>query len=139
MKIGFSYSRCVRDIVEGAVDPKDVLVIITRTDFDPRDDQQWAAIWQGYRFGGLAQAEWSGTEDSDEARYREVSVMLLEAGQLHQPRKFGAHPPRSPYTWIDTGPIGVERQPQAVKDAWENYKILSSLAQNSQARLHDDF
>ena len=32
MKIGLSYSRCVRDIVEGRVDIDDVLVIIARTD-----------------------------------------------------------------------------------------------------------
>jgi hypothetical protein len=36
MKIGLSYSRCVRDIVDGAVDINDVLVLITRTDFDPQ-------------------------------------------------------------------------------------------------------
>jgi hypothetical protein len=35
MKIGLSYSRCVRDIVDGRVDIADVLVLITRTDFDP--------------------------------------------------------------------------------------------------------
>ena len=32
MKIGLSYSRCIRDIVEGKVDINDVLVIISRTD-----------------------------------------------------------------------------------------------------------
>ena len=48
MKIGLSYSRCVRDIVDGKVDIRDVLVIITRTDFDPRNDDQWAGIWTGY-------------------------------------------------------------------------------------------
>ena len=41
MKIGLSYSRCVRDIVDGKVDINDVLVIIARTNFDPRDDDQW--------------------------------------------------------------------------------------------------
>ncbi len=34
MKIGLSYSRCVRDIVDGRVDIDDVLIIIARTDFD---------------------------------------------------------------------------------------------------------
>ena len=47
MKIGLSYSRCVRDIVDGTVDIDDVLVLITRTDFDPRDDTQWQGIWKG--------------------------------------------------------------------------------------------
>jgi len=45
MKIGLSYSRCILDIVEGRVDIEDVLVLITRTDFDPRDDVQWTGIW----------------------------------------------------------------------------------------------
>jgi hypothetical protein len=35
MKIGFSYSRCVRDIVEGDVNIDDVLIIIARTNFQP--------------------------------------------------------------------------------------------------------
>jgi hypothetical protein len=48
MKIGLSYSRCVRDIVDGVVDINDILVIVSRTDFDPHDDKQWQSIWQGY-------------------------------------------------------------------------------------------
>ena len=44
MKIGLSYSRCVRDIVDRVVDIADVLVIIARTDFDPHDDAQWSSI-----------------------------------------------------------------------------------------------
>ena len=51
MKIGLSYSRCVRDIVDGKVDLDDVLVIIARTDFDPHDDDQWKSIWVGYGGG----------------------------------------------------------------------------------------
>ena len=51
MKIGLSYSRCVRDIVDGKVDIDDVLVIIARTDFDPHNDDQWSGIWEGYGGG----------------------------------------------------------------------------------------
>ena len=40
MKIGLSYSRCIRDIIDGKVAMQDVLVIVARTDFDPRDDEQ---------------------------------------------------------------------------------------------------
>ena len=32
MKIGLSYSRCVRDIVDGTVPIDDVLVVISRTE-----------------------------------------------------------------------------------------------------------
>jgi len=44
MKIGLSFSRCVRDIWEGRVDSHDVLVIIARTNFNPNDDAQWEGI-----------------------------------------------------------------------------------------------
>jgi hypothetical protein len=44
MKIGLSFSRCLRDIVDGKVDIDDVMVIIARTDFDPRVDVEWKDI-----------------------------------------------------------------------------------------------
>lgn len=137
MKIGFSYSRCVRDIVEGQVSMDDVLVIISRTDFDPHDDEQWSGIWIGYGGGtenghtrgffSHSNPEWAGYHD--EARFREISIKLWEEGKLHQPRKFGTHPRRSAYVWVDTGPIGHElyAQPDAVQEAWRNYLTLSAL------------
>jgi hypothetical protein len=129
MKIGFSYSRCVRDIADGNVDIDDVLVIISRTDFDPHDDAQWSGIWRGYRHGGHSQAEWYHFKDSDEQRFRDISIELWELGKLHQPRKFGAHPRRSSYVWVDTGPIGHEQfsQPESVQQAWQSYLMLSAL------------
>ena len=130
MKIGFSYSRCVLDIVEGRVDLDDVLVIISRTDFNPHDDDQWASIWTGYRMrSGFSNSEWVACTDADEQFYRDISTELYDSGRLHQPRKFGAHPRRSPYVWVDTGPIGHEQyeQPESVQQAWQNYLMLSAL------------
>jgi hypothetical protein len=130
MKIGFSYSRCVRDIVDGKVDMDDVLVIVARTSFDPNDDEQWAGIWHGYRTrNGFSNPEWEHVADNDQERYRSVSQELYAAGKLHQPRKFGAHPPRTTHIWVDTGPIGHElyAQPDAVRQAWDHYLTLSAL------------
>ena len=131
MKIGFSYSRCVRDIVDGNIDIDDVLVIITRTDFDPKNDEQWKSIWIGYHGGGLglSNPEWRNYPPEDEDRFRSLSIELWESGKLHQPRKFGAHPRRTPHVWVDTGPIGHEQytQPESVQQAWQNYLILSVL------------
>ena len=129
MKIGFSYSRCVCDIAEGNVDMDDVLIIIARTNFDPHNDEQWQGIWGGYRHGGHSRAEWNHCKDSDEQRYRDISLELHESGRLHQPRQFGSHPRRSPYVWVDTGPIGHEQyeQPESVQQAWQNYLMLSAL------------
>ncbi len=130
MKIGFSYSRCVRDIANGDVDIDDVLIIISRTDFDPTNDEQWSSIWAGYRMrSGWSNPEWADCTDTDEQRYRDISMELYSQGKLHQPRKFGAHPRRSSYVWVDTGPVGHEQfqQPDAVQQAWRNYVMLSAL------------
>jgi hypothetical protein len=138
MKVGLSYSRCVRDIVDGVVDIKDVLVIIARTDFDPRNDEQWAGIWNGYGGGtenaytrgffSMSNPEWSGYGPEREAEFREVSIDLLESGRLHQPRQFGAHPSRRPEIWLETvlPSSELESNPTA-KKAWDNFQVVAGL------------
>lgn len=131
MKIGLSYSRCVQDIVEGRVDMEDVLVLITRTDFDPRDDDQWAGIWQGYCHGGASNPEWAGYDfhsKDDENKFRSVSIMLYTDGKIHQPRKFGAHPRRRPEIWLEAvlPSKELEKNP-AAKIAWEKFQTVASL------------
>lgn len=129
MKIGLSYSRCVRDIVDGTVPMEDVLIVISRTDFDPRDDDQWSGIWTGYRDSyGLSRPEWSKYPAEDEHRFRNVSVELWETGRLHQPRQFGYHPRRMPYYWLETvlPDSELESRP-AVKQAWEQFQVIAGL------------
>ena len=130
MKIGLSYSRCVRDIVDGIIDIDDVLVVIARTDFDPHDDEQWASIWQGYRMRqGWSAPEWANYEDEDEDKFRSVSIELWESGKLHQPRKFGAHPTRRPEIWLETVLVegDLETNP-AAKTAFEKFQTLAGLS-----------
>jgi hypothetical protein len=146
VKIGLSYSRCVRDIVEGKVDIDDVLVIIARTDFDPRDDLQWKSIWQGYGGGsdgnmmrgffGGSHPEWAGYTDADEEQFRSVSIALVEAGKFHEPRKFGAHPRRLPHIWLETilPSEELDKNP-GVKAAWQKFQMLAGL---SDVQLVDD-
>ena len=136
MKIGLSYSRCVRDIIDGVVDIEDVLVIISRTDFDPNNDEQWSGIWSGYRW---MNPEWASYPDEDEDKFRNVSIGLWEQGKLHQPRKFGAHPRRLEYYWLDVLPTtqDIDANP-AVKKAWEQFQILSGLSQ-PKSTFNDDF
>ena len=136
MKIGLSYSRCVRDIVDGVVDIADVLVIITRTNFDPRNDEQWQGIWQGYaggsdaavmrRFFGGSNPEWAGYDDED--LFRSVSIELWESGKLHQPRQFGAHPSRRPEIWLEAvlPSEELEKNP-AAKIAWDKFQTVAGL------------
>ena len=125
MKVGLSFSRCVRDIVDGTVDINDVLVVISRTDFDPNNDTQWKSIWNGYRWSN---PEWAGYPDEDEDRFRSVSIELWESGKFHQPRKFGAHPERRPEFWLETVLVSeeIESNP-AVKAAWNNFQVVAGL------------
>lgn len=132
MKIGLSYSRCLSDIVDGLVDPADVLVVISRTDFDPHDSEQWKNIWNGYRgrgggFGTLR--EWAHYDADREQEFRDVTLNLWAAGKLHQPRQFGAYPRRLPYYWLETVLPDTELGSRpAVKEAWERFQVLAGLA-----------
>ncbi len=139
MKIGLSYSRCVRDIVDGVIDIEDVLVIIARTDFDPHNDEQWADIWQGYGGGtdshslrGMfsgSNPEWAGYKNEDEDRFRSVSIELWERGLFHQPRKFGAYPRRRSEIWLEAvlPNSELEKNP-AAKMAWDKFQTVAGLA-----------
>lgn len=129
MKVGLSFSRCVRDIVEGRVSLDDVLVVIARTDLDPNDDAQWSSVWAAYAGGNYARTamEWAGTKHTEQ-QYRSVSIDLWNQGKLHQPRKFGAHPRRLPYYWLEAvlPDAELEKYP-AVRDAWQQFQSIAAL------------
>ena len=130
MKVGLSLSQCVLDIFLKKVDKSDVIVIVSRTDFDPENDEQWKSIWQGYANtrGSSLLPTWSDHSDH-EVEFRQIILNLHKTGKLHQPRQYGAHPPRIMYHWLETlaPEEDVEKNP-AVKKAWENYKILAGLS-----------
>jgi hypothetical protein len=122
MKIGLSLSRCVRDIVEGQVNIDDVLVLITRTDFDPTVPEQWDSIWDGYT---SMNPEWYNLEH--DAVYA-VVLDLWNTGRIHQPRKFGFNPPRRREFWLETVlPDSELASRPAVKEAWDQFQILAGL------------
>jgi hypothetical protein len=129
VKIGLSYSRCVRDIVDGVVDISDVLIVIARTNFNPLVDEEWSDIWHGYHSrSGWSNPEWGNYTDEDEDRFRSVSIELWESGRLHQPRKFGARAVRRSEIWLETVLVDedLENRP-AVKAAWDQFQMLAGL------------
>ena len=126
MKVGLSLSRCVRDVVEARVLYEDILCIIARTDFDPYNDDHWKNIWDGYVYGGLSNPEWANNTEGEEV-YRTVVKQLYDGGKIHQPRQFGAHPPRMPYYWLECIVPENEHNP-AQQKAWDNYKLITDLA-----------
>lgn len=140
MKIGLSYSRCVRDIVDGNVAIEDVLVLITRTDFNPHDDKQWQSIWEGYGGGShpgsiWSRPEWAGYDD--EQKFRDISIELYDTGKMHQPRQFGAHPARRPEIWLEAVlPNSELAKNPAAKKAWDKFQTLASL---SSVELNDKY
>jgi hypothetical protein len=129
MKIGLSYSRCIRDIVDGEVDINDVLVVITRTDFDPHNDEQWLGIWKGYHSRyGFSNPEWANYPPEDESKFRDISIELYDSGKMHQPRKFGAHPTRRPEIWLEAVlPSSELESNPAAKKAWDNFQVIAGL------------
>ena len=140
MKIGLSYSRCIRDIVDGKVVMRDVLVIVARTDFDPRDDEQWRSIWEGYGGGTNPGGIWSNPEwvgYNDEDKFREVTLELYNTGKLHQPRQFGSHPPRLNNYWLDCVVPENEMTP-AQQKSWDNYQLITGLTKKP-VEFNDNF
>ena len=105
----------------------EILVIVTRTNFDPINDDHWKGIWDGYIHGGYSFAEWADYADKEED-FRKITLELHSAGKLHQPRKFGAFPQRMPEYWYDVILTAETHEDNpAIKKAWENYKTLANL------------
>lgn len=126
MLIGLSLSRCVRDIVEERVIPDNVLVIISRTNFDPTIDNQWKNIWIGYTSNvSTSFPEWAGLEED---RVHGIVLDLWNQGKIHQPRKFGAHPRRLNHYWLEVIlPISEIENIPSLKNAWEQFQIIAGL------------
>lgn len=126
MKVGLSLSRCIKDIVIGAVNPEDVLVIITRTDFNPNTPEDWSNIWAGYSgYSGRSSPDWI---DLDEASVFKCVQTLYNEGKIHQPRKFGARPYRLPYHWLETILPSEELYTNpAARAAFDQFKIIAGL------------
>lgn len=127
MKIGLSFSRCLRDIYTATVDESEVLVIIARTDFDPHNDNHWNSVWYGYTQGGMSHPEWHDFKD-DYDDFRRMAIRLYDTGKIHQPRQYGAHLPRLPYHWLGCIVLDEDmKNTPAVKEAWDHYQILAGL------------
>ena len=131
MKVGLSYNRCIVDILDGQVQERDVLVIVTGTKFDPHNDQQWADL-----YGGYWQA-WSRFNYT-ESEYRDLTIRMYNNGQIHQPRLFDAVDGATgrqmmlgagTHHWRDLVLIPKDLdQHTAARDAWEHFRVLASLS-----------
>ncbi len=123
MKIGFSFGRCVRDVVNGTVELDDVLVIVAGTHVKDRPHirrviEQYLHI-EGYLIG------------LDPDRCHAVAEQLWDLGKLHQPRAYGTRPAHitEEHVWMDVVPTVLDMDP-GVKEAWDQYRTLLVMRGN---------
>jgi len=76
--VGFSLSRCVKDILNGTKKESDVKVIIART--KAANKMEWAKIVEKYR-----RSYWQSNPNEGER----IFYRLLNAGKIKQPRLEG--------------------------------------------------
>jgi hypothetical protein len=143
MKIGFSFGRCVRDIVNGTVDYDDVYLIVARTlihDSSHVDDVIAQYLHEPNYLLGL-----------DEGQCYDVGQKLYLGGKLYQPRKYGHRPVKvaEDAVWMDLMPCVDDSealQSEQVVAAWRQYQLalkMTTLKQypkkHEADRLKDDF
>ena len=123
MKIGFSFGRCVRDIVNGEVSVDDVAFLITATRIDQEEhlEQVVNAYLNepGYLLG------------LDPDRCQEVALKLWDTNRILQPRRQGMHRHQQPESsiWVDMFPTELSDN-QSVKNAWSNYRTMLHMVEN---------
>ena len=124
MKIGFSFGRGIRDIVNGEISINDVLVIVTRTHIEAPEKLE--GVVRAY----MHRPDYLMGLDAD--RCLEVALELWESGKLHQPRAYGATTTHisEGYVWMDVIPTAQDMDP-GVKEAWEAYRMLLVMRGNA--------
>jgi hypothetical protein len=132
MKVGFSLGRCIRDIVKGDVSIDDVVVIVTGTMIEDQEALEKVVKAYMYREDYL--------DGLDEAECQGVASVLWREGKFHQPRNFGAYPPRVEEiaVWADLLPTGGHTDPM-VQEAWQAYRGMLGLTGTKPDKEHVEY
>lgn len=117
MKIGFSFGRCIRDIVKGEVAYDDVAWIISGTAIKDADGAKFVIEDYMHRQDYL----WG----LDEEKCMAIGMQLYEEGKVFQPRLQGIRAFRIPEgaLWADMFPTNMANNHSA-KSAWEAYRFM---------------
>ena len=129
MLVGFSLSRCVRDIADGKVKTDDVLCIITRTHLNFENSKSFDKIWQVHSQPTLLNLLTPLWHDLDRDAVYSIVDELWFDGKIHQPAQWvGSSQVRkqSPITWMECI-IPPCADNIAAKQAYEDYKLISDL------------
>lgn len=123
MKIGFSFGRCIRDIVKGRVALEDVAFIITATNM--RDREHMDNVLKIY----MNEPRYLLGLDYDQCL--EVARQLWDTNRIIQPRAQGLHRHSQPESsvWVDMFPTELSEN-EAVKKAWDAYRFMLHMVEN---------
>ncbi len=123
MKIGFSFGRCVRDIVVGDVSIDDVAFVITATNM--RDRAHVDKVIRAYM------GEPGYLLGLDHEACLAVAHNLWDTNRLLQPRAQGLHRHHQPENsiWVDIFPTALSSN-ESVKRAWESYRFMLHMVEN---------
>lgn len=123
MKIGFSFGRCIRDIVNGDVELEDVAFIIAATSMN--DEEHVKNVIRNYL------CEPSYLLGYNEKDCIEVGLALWNQNKVLQPRKQGLprHAQPENAIWVDIFPT-AHSDSEAVKTAWDQYRFMLHMVEN---------
>jgi len=123
MKIGFSFGRCIRDIVNGEINIDDVAFLITATRI--RDESHMAGVIGNY----MEEPTYLMGLDYDKCM--EVALSLWNTNRVLQPRAQGMHRHMQPESsiWVDIFPT-VLSENESVKKAWDAYRFMLHMVEN---------
>lgn len=123
-KIGFSASRCIRDIVEDKVKLHQVVFLTTGTHCE--NLEHWLKVMEAY--ATLPLWDDRSLAGLDAELVKEVSTELWESGRVHQVRANGGHRRRSPYAWMDLVHTKEDRDANpALAKAWQQAQMMEAL------------
>lgn len=130
MKIGFSFGQCIADLVNKKVKFDDVLLIISGTAIEKREDID--AVIESYasRPGYLL--------GLDYAECLDMAQRIWDNHKLYQPRltgDFRSVVPRD-CIWGDLLPSPVKGN-AALEQAWDQYRMLVSLTGDVPENVQD--
>ena len=123
MKIGFSFGRCIRDIVNGVVSIDDVAFLITATNI--KDVSHLDHVIDVY----MGEPGYLLGLDHDSCK--EVAHLLWNSNRVLQPRAQGMHRHAQPENsvWVDMFPTECSKNP-SVKTAWDHYRFMLHITEN---------
>lgn len=129
MLIGFSLSRCVRDIADGKVITDDVLCIITRTHLNFENSKSFDKMWEVHSQPTLINLLTPLWHDLNRDTIYNIIDELWFDGKIHQPAQWvGSTQMRkpAPFTWMECIIPPGEDNP-AAHQAFKDYKLISDL------------